>query len=242
MLWKNDSGARELEGLEAYVEPAFGDPVSQAILTESEVRFRVPLVDGQKTGWFYDQAMNRRSLLKYVSGKSVLDVFSYLGAWGLTAAKAGARAVVCVDSSSAALDLLAATARDNQLEVAIEKGDAFKTLESMLEAQRKFDIVVVDPPAFIKRKKDIPKGEAAYRRLNQLAMQLLDRDGLLVSCSCSYHLEADALLGAIQKAARHLNRSVQVIEVGGQAPDHPIHPGIEETRYLKAFTCRVVTE
>ena len=242
MLWKNDSGARELEGLSAYVEAAFGDAPSYATLDESGVRFSVPLIEGQKTGWFYDQAANRRSLLKYVRGKSVLDVFSYLGAWGLTAAKADASEVTCVDSSAPALALVDAAAKSNGLNVATEKGDAFDVLEKMIESRRKFDIVVIDPPAFIKRKKDIPKGEAAYRRLNQLAMQLLSRDGLLVSCSCSYHMSGEALMGAIQKAARHLNRFAQVIEVGGQAPDHPIHPGIEETRYLKSFVCRVVSE
>jgi len=242
MLWKNDSGAREMEGLREYVEPAFGKVPPTVELLENGVTFAVPLIDGQKTGWFFDQAANRQSFLKYVEGKSVLDVFSYLGAWGLSAAKAGASEITCVDSSATALELLSKAAKRNSLNVATEKGDAFKVMEAMIEAKRKFDIVVVDPPAFIKRKKEIPKGEAAYRRLNQLAMQLLVRDGLLVSCSCSYHLSGDALVGAIQKAARHLNSFAQVIEVGGQAPDHPLHPGIEETRYLKALTCRVVPE
>jgi 23S rRNA (cytosine1962-C5)-methyltransferase len=242
MLWKNDSGARELEGLDSYVQPAFGKVPKLVALEESGVQFQVPLFDGQKTGWFYDQAMNRRALLKYVQGKSVLDVFSYLGAWGLTAGKAGAAEVTCVDSSASALELVESAVKKNDLTVAIEKGDAFKVMESMIDAGRKFDVVVIDPPAFIKRKKDIPKGEAAYRRLNQLAMQLLNRDGILVSCSCSYHMSGDALLGAIQKAARQTNRFVQVVEMGGQSPDHPIHPGIEETRYLKTFICRVVAE
>ena len=242
MLWKNDSGARELEGLPAYVEVAFGEVPQIATLQENGVRFNVPLFEGQKTGWFYDQASNRRVLLKYVAGKSVLDVFSYLGAWGLSAAKAGASEVTCVDSSASALELLSASARDNGLTVGVEKGDAFKVMEAMISAGRKFDVVVIDPPAFIKRKKDIPKGEAAYRRLNQLAMQLLNRDGILVSCSCSYHMSGDALAGAIQKAARHLNRFVQIVEVGGQSPDHPIHPAIVETRYLKSFICRVTVD
>jgi 23S rRNA (cytosine1962-C5)-methyltransferase len=106
-------------------------------------------------------------------------------------------------------------------------------------AGEKFDAVIVDPPAFIKRRKDAPKGEAAYKRINQLAMQLLPRDGLLVSCSCSYHLEADALIDAIQRGARHLSRFAQIVATGGQSPDHPIHPAIPETRYLKAFLARV---
>jgi 23S rRNA (cytosine1962-C5)-methyltransferase len=242
MLWKNDSGARELEGLPSYVEPAFGDVPSTVQLEENGVRFNVPLFEGQKTGWFYDQAFNRQSLLKYVRGKSVLDVFSYLGAWGLSAAKAGASDVTCVDSSASALELLSESAKTNGQNVAIEKGDAFKVMETLIDQGRKFDVVVIDPPAFIKRKKEIPKGEAAYRRLNQLAMQLLNRDGILVSCSCSYHMSGDALMTAIQKAARHLNRLAQIVEMGGQAPDHPVHPGIEETRYLKSFVCRIVAD
>jgi 23S rRNA (cytosine1962-C5)-methyltransferase len=98
---------------------------------------------------------------------------------------------------------------------------------------------VVDPPAFIKRRKDHPKGLAAYRRLNQLALQMLDRDGLLMTCSCSYHLAPGELTDAVQRAARHLGRFAQLVGIGAQAPDHPVHPAIEETRYLRAFLFRV---
>jgi 23S rRNA (cytosine1962-C5)-methyltransferase len=240
MVWKNDSGARELEGLPSYVEAALGDVPEHVEVEENGVRFRVPMGAGQKTGWFYDQAANRAAFLKYVAGKRVLDVFSYLGAWGLAAARAGAAEVVCVDSSAPALELLQASAEANGLAVATRRGDAFDVLASMREAGERFDVVVVDPPAFIKRRRDIPKGQAAYRKLNQLAMQLLPRDGILVSCSCSHHLAQDELIAAIQQAGRHLGRFVQLIEVGGHAPDHPIHPAIPETRYLKALTCRVV--
>jgi 23S rRNA (cytosine1962-C5)-methyltransferase len=240
MVWKNDSGARELEGLPSYVEAALGDVPDHVEVEESGVRFRVPVGAGQKTGWFYDQAANRAAFLKYVAGKRVLDVFSYLGAWGLAAARAGATEVVCVDSSAPALELLQASADSNGLAVATRRGDAFDVLAALREAGERFDVVVVDPPAFIKRRRDIPKGQAAYRKLNQLAMQLLARDGILVSCSCSHHLAQDDLIGAIQQAARHVGRFVQIVEVGGHAPDHPIHPAIPETRYLKALTCRVV--
>ena len=240
MLWKNDSGARELEGLESYVETAIGTVPATISIEESGVTFNIPVHDGQKTGWFYDQASNRHSLLKYAKGAKVLDVFSYLGAWGLTAAKAGASEVTCVDSSAKAIELISQAAGHNKLDVTTIKGDAFDVLTSLHQQNRKFDIVIIDPPAFIKRKKDLPKGEAAYKRLNQLAMQLVERDGLLVSCSCSYHLEPKVLVDAIQRAARHLNKFAQIIEVGGQAPDHPIHPAIAETHYLKAFVARVV--
>lgn len=242
MLWKNDSGARDLEGLPAYVETAFGDVPDLVAISEGDVTFEVPVREGQKTGWFFDQASNRKSLLKYVRNATVLDVFSYVGAWGLTAARAGASDVTCVDSSAKALEAIAHSAATNGLKVNALKGDAFEVLTELQTQGRRFDIVVIDPPAFIKRKKDIPKGEAAYQRLNKLAMQVLNNNGLLVSCSCSWHLQTLALVDAMQRAARQLNRFVQIIEVGGQSPDHPIHPAIAETRYLKAFTARVINE
>lgn len=242
MLWKNDSGARDLEGLPHYVETAFGELPERVIVEEGGVSFQVPITSGQKTGWFFDQASNRLALRKYVGGARVLDVFSYLGAWGLGALRAGAIEATCVDSSAAALEGLQASAAANGLKPSVIRGDAFDVMESLHAERRRFDVVVIDPPAFIKRRKDIPKGEAAYKRLNQLAMQLLERDGILVSCSCSWHLEPDSLTAAIQRAARHVNRFVQIVEVGGQAPDHPIHPAIAETRYLKAFFCRAVQD
>ena len=242
LLWKNDSGARELEGLPAYVELGFGELPERVEVEEGGLRFGVPVQEGQKTGWFYDQAANRLSFRKYVQGARVLDVFSYLGAWGLGALQAGASEATCVDASASALELVQRSAAEQGLTPQLVRGDAFDVMASMAAEKRKFDVVVIDPPAFSKRKKDIPKGEAAYRKLNQLAMQLLDRDGVLVSCSCSYHLAPEQLLGAIQQGARHLNRFVQVLEAGGQSLDHPFHPAIPETRYLKAFFCRVLSE
>ncbi|HEV8331489.1 MAG TPA: class I SAM-dependent rRNA methyltransferase [Steroidobacteraceae bacterium] len=242
MLWKNDAGVRELEGLPSYVAAAFGDLPESVDVEEGGVTFRIPLGGGQKTGWFFDQAANRLALRKYVGGARVLDVFSYLGAWGLGALQAGATEATCVDSSATALEGLQAAAAANGLKPTTLRGDAFDVMETLHAEKRRFDVVVIDPPAFIKRKKDIPKGEAAYRRLNQLAIRLLERDGILVSCSCSYHLEPQQLLAAIQRGARHLDRFAQVVEVGGQSPDHPIHPAIPETRYLKAYFCRIVRD
>jgi 23S rRNA (cytosine1962-C5)-methyltransferase len=242
IIFKNDSGARELEGLPKYVEAARGRLPEEVEIVEDECTFRAPLATGQKTGWFYDQARNRREFLADARRATrVLDVFSYVGAWGVRAARAGSE-VTCIDASAAALEAASANAARNGVRIATRKADAFDALEALVAAREKFDVVVVDPPAFIKRKKDAGKGEAAYKRLNQLAMQLLPRDGLLVSCSCSYHLEPDALLEAIQKGARHLGRFVQVVGTGSQAPDHPVHPAIPESRYLKAFLCRVTVD
>ena len=158
------------------------------------------------------------------------------------ALKGGAASATCVDSSATALDYVARNARANGVNVETVKDDAFDALKALQESGAKFDVVMLDPPAFAKRKKDAPQAQAAYRKLNQLALPLIDRDGLLVSCSCSYHMGADELMASIQTAARHTSRFVQVLELGGQSPDHPVHPAIPETRYLKAFFCRVTRE
>ncbi len=240
LLFKNDGAAREQEGLPLYVEAAKGRLDQLGLVVEGGLRFSVPLAEGQKTGWFFDQAANRRALTKYVrKGARVLDVFSYLGAWGARAARDGAGKVICVDSSAAALDLAASNAERNRIEMTTRKGDAFDVLEALAKEGEQFDIVIVDPPAFAKRKKDLPKALAAYKRLNQLAMQLLAGEGILVSCSCSYHVSAAELREAIAKAARGADKHLQILEMGGQAPDHPVHPAIPETRYLKAYFCRV---
>lgn len=240
LIFKNDGPARELEGLPSYVEAAKGRLEDTASVIEAGLSFRVPLAEGQKTGWFFDQSANRRALTKYVrAGARVLDVFSYVGAWGVRAAKDGAAEVICVDSSAPALELAVQNARQNALSIAARKGDAFDVLEALAGERARFDIVVVDPPAFAKRKKDLPKALAAYKRLNQLALRLLADDGILVSCSCSHHVSSQDLQDAIVKAARGASKHLQVLELGGQSPDHPVHPAIPETRYLKAYFCRV---
>jgi 23S rRNA (cytosine1962-C5)-methyltransferase len=243
-VWKNDSGARELEGLERGVTAGgAGEIPAEISIREQGVDFTAPLADGQKTGWFYDQAANRERLRRYLpAGARVLDVCSYVGAWAITALKNGAGSATCVDSSQTAVDYVARNAAANGVTVEMIKDDAFDALKALQESGARFDVVILDPPAFAKRKKDAPQALAAYRKLNQLALPLIDRDGILVSCSCSYHMGADELLSAIQAAARHGSRFVQVLELGGQSPDHPVHPAIPETRYLKSFFCRVTRE
>jgi 23S rRNA (cytosine1962-C5)-methyltransferase len=240
LLFKNDGGARELEGLPSYVEAAKGPVDELGLVIEDGIKFSAPLASGQKTGWFFDQAANRRALPKYLrKGARVLDVFSYVGAWGVRAARSGASEVICVDSSAPALELAEKNAERNGVAVSTRKGDAFDVLEGLAKERARFDVVIVDPPAFAKRRKDLPKALAAYKRLNQLAMQLLAGDGILVSCSCSYHVSAEDLQDALAKAARAADKHLQILELGGQAPDHPVHPAIPETRYLKAYFCRV---
>ena len=147
-----------------------------------------------------------------------------------------------MDSSATALEYVARNASANGVEVQTIRDDAFDALQALNASGARFDVVILDPPAFAKRKKDVPQALAAYRKLNQLALPLIERDGVLVSCSCSYHMASDDLQMAIQAAARHSSRFVQVLEQGGQSPDHPVHPAIPETRYLKAFFRRVTRE
>lgn len=242
ILLRNDSPIRAMEGLENYVEPALGAVPEAVELEENGVRFRAPLLSGQKTGWFYDHRENRARLMRYVRGRRVLNLFSYLGGWGVQAVVAGASEVVCVDASAGALERLVENAALNGVaeRVTVRAGDAFDVLRSLREAREKFDVVILDPPAFIKRKKDMAQGVQAYRRLNQMAMQVLAPDGLLVSASSSFHLPRETLLQAMLQASRHLDRGMQVLEQGHQAPDHPVHPAIPETAYLKAFVARVL--
>lgn len=242
ILLRNDSSARALENLPSYVETALGEVPEWIEVEENGRTFEAPLARGQKTGWFYDHRLNRARLGAYVRGKRVLDVFSYLGAWGVQAAAAGAESVLCVDSSALALEGVARNAARNGVadRVTTRDVDAFEMLRELRAAREKFDVVVLDPPALIKRRKDIKEGTQAYRRLNQMAIQVLARDGILVSCSCSYHLERDVLLDLLLKSSRHLDRFLQIVEEGHQGPDHPLHPAIPETGYLKALFARVL--
>jgi 23S rRNA (cytosine1962-C5)-methyltransferase len=185
--------------------------------------------------------MNRQRLTNYIRGKRVLDVFSYVGAWGVQAAVHGAEQVFCVDSSASALTSLEQNAALNKVadKVVTLQGDAFEALSQLRNESEKFDVVILDPPAFIKRRKDSKAGEQAYHRINQLGMRLLARDGVLVSASCSQQLAESQLQKIVLQDARHLDRTIQIVERGHQGPDHPLHPAIPETSYLKALFCRL---
>ncbi|MCW9015212.1 MAG: class I SAM-dependent rRNA methyltransferase [Gammaproteobacteria bacterium] len=242
ILLRNDSSAREREGLPVYIESVLGEVPEQVIIEDMGVKYQVPIQSGQKTGWFYDQRMNRKLLTDISTGQRVLDVFSYIGAWGVKAAVEGATEVVCVDASAQALEQAGVNAELNNVADRMSgiQGDAFKALKELREEREKFDVVIVDPPAFIKRKKDFKQGREAYQRLNRMAIQLLSKDGILVSGSCSYHLPRGELQKTMLQAARHLDRNMQILAQGYQGPDHPVHPAIPETEYLKAIFARII--
>jgi len=241
IMLKNDLPMRTLEGLPRYEKLAYGRLPETVVVLENQTEFVIPLEGGQKTGWFYDHREARKQLQAWVKGKRVLDVFSYLGGWGLEMAIAGAKEVTCVDASELALDGVEQNALRNGVadKVITLQGNAFDALKALRAEGHKYDVVIVDPPAFIKKKKDMKSGTEAYRRINELAIRLLEKDGLLVSASCSHHLSRESLIKQVNLAARHIDRSLQLVAQGYQAPDHPIHPAIAETEYLKSLFFRV---
>ncbi len=240
IISKNKGAFRVAEQLPEEQSILFGEVPEQVELVENGCRFLAPLADGQKTGWFYDHRENRAFMQRFCADKSVLDVFSYAGGWGVQAAAAGASSVVCVDSSQAALDLVQHNAELNGAgdRVGSLQGKAAEVMKTLVKERRRFDIIVLDPPAFIKRKKDQKQGEKAYHQINELALKLLEPGGLLVSASCSMHLPVDRLQNIVRSAGGTRSRRLQILASLGQGPDHPIHPSIAETSYLKAIFAR----
>ncbi len=241
IVLRNDSPMRELEGLGNYVETVHGELPEQVLLRENGSRFQALVLRGQKTGWYFDHRMNRQRLGVYAPGQRVLDVFSYAGAWGVQAAVAGASEVWCLDSSQRAQQEIQANAELNQVGDRLRSlsGDAFEVLRDLHAERERFGLIILDPPAFIKRRKDQHAGEQAYHRLNRMAMRLLRPDGILISASCSMHLARETFKDILRAAGRHLDREIQLLEQGQQSPDHPVHPAIPETEYLKCLIARV---
>jgi 23S rRNA (cytosine1962-C5)-methyltransferase len=242
IILRNDSKARENEGLTLYTEVVYGEAPDLIYLEENGAQFHAPTLVGQKTGWFFDQRQNRASVLKYVAGKKILDAFSYLGGFGITAAVHGANEVLCIDASEKATDLIKENASLNHVAERVKtiNADVAETLKSLARCGETFDLVVLDPPAFIKKQKDFKTGSIAYQNLQELALQLLPAHGLLATFSCSMHMSRDDLLDAVRKASLKIKRPIHIIEELHQAQDHPIHPAIYETNYLKGFILEVL--
>lgn len=240
ILLRNDSSIRKQEGLETYVKPVHGTPPDTVELEENGVHFHAPLLSGQKTGWFYDHRVNRARLQDYVHGRTVLDVFSYVGGWGIQAAKFGASHVDCIDASATACDYVNQNAQLNQVtdKVTAICDDAFDAMKKLVQDKTQYDVIVLDPPAFVKRAKDHKEGLIAYQRANELALKLLVPGGILISCSCSMHVSMEDLLSAVRRAGNRTQSNLQVLERGHQGPDHPLHIAIPETDYLKAIILR----
>ncbi|NOT85107.1 MAG: class I SAM-dependent rRNA methyltransferase [Methylococcaceae bacterium] len=241
IIFKNDNSQRELEGLSTSSEVAYGELPAEVIIEENNAHYHIDILNGQKTGWFFDHRNSRQQLARLACNKRVLDLFCYTGAWGIPAALNGATEVIGVDASESALALAATNARLNNVAERMQfvRSDVFEYLKQARLNNQHYDIIILDPPALVKRKKDFKLGLEAYRRLNDLALQMLSPGGILVSASCSYHLTTENLHELLRSSARHIDRHLVFFNQSGQGPDHPIHPGVPESHYLKTFFCYV---
>jgi len=234
VILRGDAPLRALEGLDSYVETVKGKGHRIAV-EENGARYIADLTEGQKTGWYYDQRDNRAFIAKFAKGKSVLDAYSYTGGFGILAAAAGARETVCLDSSAPALALAEESARANNVKIKAVKADVFEELERLIAAGEKFDIVLADPPPFVKSKRDLEPGAKAYRKLARLAAQVTAPNGLLMLASCSHNIPPDRFAAECAQGLLRAGRGARLIRQAGAGPDHPVHPLLPESAYLKAL-------
>ena len=239
IIMRNDSPMRTLEGLPLERRLAFGTISDDLVVELDGLRFHVAPLEGQKTGLYLDQRENRPQLRGLVQDKRVLDACCYEGAWGLYAASFGAREVVAVDQSEPALQRGRMNAEINGLArmCRFEQQDIFDFLK---DCEEQFDAIVLDPPAFIKSKAKIREGERGYLDLNRRAMKLLPPGGILVTCSCSHHLQRERFQAILNQAARLAGKRLCLLQARGQAGDHPVLMSMPETAYLKCLFLEVL--
>jgi 23S rRNA (cytosine1962-C5)-methyltransferase len=239
IIARNDVAVRQMEGLPLAVELLHGELPHELIVQEHGVKMRVDVAGGQKTGHFLDQKENHLALRDRVQDRRVLDLFCYSGSWGLHAARFGAREVLGVDVSPGAVALAEENARLNGLEDVcnFRCADVFDLLREMERSKERFGTVVLDPPAFVKNRKKLPEAIRGYLTVNRRAMELLEPGGYLFTCSCSYHMEREIFLDTLRQAGRQAGRDLRLLEMRGQAFDHPVLLSCPETDYLK---CAVI--
>ena len=230
-----DSPLRTLEGLDQRREPWWGEIPERVPVRVGGFALEVDLLHGQKTGLYLDQRENRKRAEARAKGRTALDVFCYQGEWSLHLARGGAERVLAVDSSEPALALARENVARNGFAERIEflRMDAFDALRRLEREGRRFGIVTLDPPALIKSRRSVAAGARAYREHNRLAMSMLEEDGILVTCSCSHHLDDDLFRQVLLEAARAARRPMRVLDWSGEAPDHPRLLAVPETHYLK---------
>ena len=234
VILRNDAPARALEGLDEYVRAAKGE-AGRIAVEENGVRYFADLASGQKTGWYYDQRDNRAFMAGLARGKSVLDAYSYTGGFGLAAAKAGAKETICLDSSAPALALADESAAANGVSIKAVKADVFEELERLAAAKETFDIVIADPPPFVRARKDLEPGAKAYRKLARLAASVTAPGGFLLLASCSHNIPMERFAAECAAGLSRAERRGALIRQAGAGADHPVHPMLPETAYLKAL-------
>ncbi|MBK9293995.1 MAG: class I SAM-dependent rRNA methyltransferase [Oligoflexia bacterium] len=242
-VFKGDGSIRHLEGVSNFIKIIKGEDASlkNGVAFEGGVKIACDFIDGQKTGFFIDQRENRKKLKEFVKDKSVLDLCCYSGGWGLSALSAGAKSVTFVDQSKDAIELVKKGVKLNQFDterVKFEVSDVFDFLSNIDE---KYDVIICDPPAFVKSKKNLTQAEKAYLKLNYESIKSLSKDGLLVTCSCSYHMSQGNFASIIQEAFSSNSVQAQVVYQGGQSLDHPWIINRPESHYLKCLFLKTIS-
>ena len=237
-----DSSLRELEGLSLERSLWWGEVPERLEVELEGFRIEADLFHGQKTGLFLDQRLNRRRAESRAAGRKVLDLFCYQGEWALHAARGGAADVLAVDSSEPALEAAARNLERNggASQVRLRRGDSFNVARELERTGERFGMVVLDPPALIKSRRTIAAGARAYREINRAAMALLQEEGILISCSCSHHLEDPLFRQVLLEAARAAHRPFRILEWEGESPDHPQLLAVPETHYLKCAVLQAI--
>jgi len=237
IILANSGAFRKLENLETYTRVAVGEVEGPLEIRENGLSFYADPLHGQKTGWFFDQGVNRAYVAGLTEGKTVLDLYAYAGGFGVTTAAGGATQVTCIDQSETALDLAAMAASANGFSdvVATQPGEVFASLEKFIDAKKRFGVVIADPPAFVKVRKDLGPGAKGYRKLAKLAAAVVEPGGFLFVASCSYNMYEDRFIDETAHGISQAGRSGRIIHRGGAGPDHPIHPYLPESAYLKGL-------
>jgi 23S rRNA (cytosine1962-C5)-methyltransferase len=238
IVLRNDSPARTLEGLPLETRTAFGRIDGPVSLAENGTAFLADVLAGQKTGWFYDQRDNRAFIAGLASGARVLDLYCYAGGFSVMAAHRGAAGVIGIDRSEPALALAAEAARQNGVADCCEfrRGEVFAEAAALAAKGERFDLVIADPPPFARSKRDVPAALRGYRKLARLAAQSAVPGGFLFLASCSYNVGAAEFAEAVRHGLTDAGRGGRILRSTGASPDHPVHPALPESAYLKALT------
>jgi len=236
ILLRNDSPARALEGMPSEVRWVKGKLDGPLELIENGVRFLADVVAGQKTGWFFDQRENRIFVAPLARGRRCLDLYCHSGGFAIQAARAGAASVLAIDRSEPALALAQMSARLNDLaeRISFRRGQAFGEMERLAAQGERFGLVICDPPAFVKSKRELAQGAKGYRKLARLAATLAEPGGFVFLASCSHNLDSERFAEEVRRGLAQAGRSGRILRSAGAAPDHPVHPFLPESAYLKS--------
>lgn len=237
IILRNDSFSREIEGLPRETKLIGKAPESPSIVRENGLIYFADLQGGQKTGWYFDQRDNHALVASYAkNADSVLDLYTHAGGFALAAARVGAKKIIGVDSSKPALALAEKAAAHNKFsQCEFQHADVFEDLERRIEAKEKHQIVIADPPAFVKSRKDIASGARGYRKLAKMAATVTKKDGFLFIASCSHNMELPNFIEQVASGLNDAKRTGKILHTCFAAPDHPTHPNLPESAYLKGL-------